>query len=370
MAAVESKGTDRLAWLDLARAISIILVVLYHAGTGGVVVALVGEGTAATLWRSFNISLIPLRMPLFFLISGALAVGAIHRGFRKVARPRVLDILWPYVLWSLIWAVTAMPRYAPDDPAGYLLGHLRAILVVGSPYWFLAALTIFFLLMRLGREHPRVMLAVAFVAYAAAPFLDAALKTAGAPSDLTYGIFQITDNAVWYVLGYGFSTEIRSTRRRVRVGPGLVLGAVFCVLAAVIVAFETPLAVTRLLEFVASITGLAACAVLLPLVARWAPLARAGSYLGSRTLTIYVVHPVVINFVIIGWVFNDVGDMVSAPVRALLVVPVVTALAVGVALLLDFVVNRWGPGWLLKCPGGGTPTDRVESRMSGRSRQI
>lgn len=363
MAVGTSRATHRLAWLDLARAVSIILVVLYHAGTGGVVTALVGEGAAATAWRTFNVALIPLRMPLFFMISGALAVRAIHRRFRKVARPRVLDILWPYVLWSLVFAVTAVPRFAPDDPGGYVLRQLRAMLVVGSPYWFLAALTIFFLLARLGCDRPRAMLGIAFAAYVAAPFLEVALKAVAAPADLTYGIFQVTDNALWYVLGYVFSAEIRSSRRRLRVAPGLALGAAFSALAVAIVAFELPLVVVRALEFMASLTGLAACAVLLPLAARWRPLADLGSHLGSRTLIIYVVHPVAITFVILGWVFNDLGDMVSAQARAVLVVPLVTAVAIGAALLLDAVVDRWGPKWLVKCPGGqGSVRDEVRGR--------
>ncbi|WP_114855601.1 acyltransferase [Brachybacterium sp. YJGR34] len=341
----------RLAWLDLARAMSIVLVVVYHVGVSGGA-ELLGEGPAATWWREANLALIPLRMPLFFLVAGVLAAGALQRPWSRVLRPRILDLLWPYVLWSLLFAATGWPRYAPDDPSGFLRGEITGMAVIGSPYWFIAALPVFFVLSRLLRRHRGAALALALLAYAAAPWLQRVLEAAEAPRDLVYGIFQLTDNALWYVLGWALHEGIRAAGRRPRPLTGLALALCFGALAASTLRPELPLPLLRSIELGASLTGIGACIALLPLLARWAPLARLGGYLGSRTLVIYLVHPIVLNLVVVLWRRGDLAGATDGTAADLLLVPALSILAIGAALVVDAVLARTGPAWLLAAPGG------------------
>src|SRR5699024_4536690 len=74
---VRAGPTRRVAWLDIARAMSIVLVVIYHVAVGGAGHVLLGgrETFIGKLWIHGNLALVPLRMPLFFMVSGVLAAG-------------------------------------------------------------------------------------------------------------------------------------------------------------------------------------------------------------------------------------------------------------------------------------------------------
>src|SRR5690625_4922534 len=74
--------------------------------------------------------------------------------------------------------------------------------MIGSPYWFIAVLPIFFLITRLGSSRPKLLVALTLIAYGAAPFIQRAMRASEAPSDLVYGVFQLTDNALWFALGF------------------------------------------------------------------------------------------------------------------------------------------------------------------------
>lgn len=354
---------SRIAWLDLARAVSIVLVVVYHVGVGANDVLLGGpDRPAARWWLEVNQALVPLRMPLFFAVSGVLAARALHRPWSQVLRPRLSDLLWPYLLWSMLFALTGWPRYAPGDMGGFILDELTGLLMIASPYWFIAALPIFFVVTRLARSRPRLLVAVALLAYAAAPFLQQALREADASADLAYGIFQLTDNALWFVLGYVARDLILRIGARPRPALGLALAAGFSVLALIVLRAELPTAALRGLELGASVSGLIACAALLPLLTRWQRLSRAGAHLGSRTLVIYLVHPLVINALVIVWMNAQIDQAGTGLLRDLLIVPAATITAIAMALALDTFVDRVGPGWLLKAPGGREMRNSEQAR--------
>lgn len=343
---------DRIAWLDLARAMSIVLVVIYHVAVGGAGHGLFGarDTFITELWLHGNLALVPLRMPLFFMVSGVLAAGALQRPWKAVVRPRIYDLLWPYLLWSMIWAATAWPRYAPDAPGEFFVGEITGLLMVGSPYWFIAALPIFFVATRLGRARPRLLIALALIAYAAAPVIQGVLRASEAPGDLVYGVFKLTDNALWFALGFAARAWILRIGSRPRPLIGGVLLLVFWVLALTVLRADLSVGTARALELGATVSGLVACAALLPLAAKWAALARAGNYLGSRTLVIYLVHPVVINLVVLAWRDSGAEGALGGTARDVLMVPVVTVLAIGAAVAVQATVDRFGPGWLLKAP--------------------
>src|SRR5699024_8651491 len=134
--------------------------------------------------------------------SGVLAAGAIRRPWKVVVRPRIYDLLWPYVLWSMIWAATAWPRYAPDAPGEFFVGEVTGSLVIGSPYWFIAVRSIVFLLPPLGSVRAKLVVALTLVAYGAAAVVQRAMRASAAASDCVYGVFQLPDTALWFALGF------------------------------------------------------------------------------------------------------------------------------------------------------------------------
>ena len=87
----------RVPWVDAAKGVCIILVVMMHA-TLGVGEAMGGEGFMHDVVAFAR----PFRMPDFFLVSGLFLSRVIDRGWRGYADKRVVHFLYFYLLWLLI----------------------------------------------------------------------------------------------------------------------------------------------------------------------------------------------------------------------------------------------------------------------------
>ncbi len=89
--------TMRLDWVDMAKGLSIFLVVMMYAASS------VGEDTGGVGAFHWVIAFAtPFRMPEFFLISGLFLSQVIDRPWRPFADRRVVHYLYFYVLWALI----------------------------------------------------------------------------------------------------------------------------------------------------------------------------------------------------------------------------------------------------------------------------
>lgn len=181
----------RESWIDVAKGIAIILVVLFHA-----VMYLDAVGLAGALAR-FNPLLDTFRMPLFFFMSGTLAARVIRLPYRQLFRKRMLLLLYLYVVWATAQTLflLALPPIGPGAVnAGW--SNLYTIFVrPSSNLWFIYALPVFFTaawLMR--RWNPLVQ--VAGTAILAAAFGSGLLHT-GTPWDKMgrYLVFFLA--AVW-----------------------------------------------------------------------------------------------------------------------------------------------------------------------------
>lgn len=359
----------RIAWLDLARAVAIVLVVFYHVGAGAGYALLPKDSSAAGFWWSAsNIMLAPIPMNLFFLVSGMLAVRAAQRPWRQVLRPRVLDMLWPYLLWSAVFAATAWVRYAPEDPWGYLVSQAEATLMVMGPYWFIAVLPAFFLAVRIGRGHPRLLLAVAVLVYLFAwPLRALMLESQWIPDLGTEGMYRFTIYALWYIGGFVLRDRISSLVSRIHPLVGLLTLAVFALVTATMFFGQFMAPLERALHATASLTGVFGVLGLLPRAAVQAPIAGFGAIVGSRTLEIYMIHPLVLNAVVASYPGSGLGQALRGSLTAdLLLIPVVSAVALGVGILAQSLAARAGQYWLFAFPrarerkntASGTRTER------------
>lgn len=92
--------TDRLAWLDYAKAIGIVLVVFGHASRSI-------ERTGGLVWsdtlQSLDSVIYTFHMPLFFLIAGYVAGLQKHQAPASFAKSLWWGIAVPYFVWSAIW---------------------------------------------------------------------------------------------------------------------------------------------------------------------------------------------------------------------------------------------------------------------------
>ena len=90
---------NRIGWLDSARGLGIILVVIGHA-LGGLIDSPLGDGQDT--FRRIFFAIYSFHMPLFFLLSGLLVTQRLERGAAPFARALLPTIVWPYFLWSVI----------------------------------------------------------------------------------------------------------------------------------------------------------------------------------------------------------------------------------------------------------------------------
>lgn len=147
----------RIDWVDYAKGICIILVVMMHSTLG------VEKAAGEMSWLNGFIAWAqPFRMPDFFLISGLFLASRIGKPWREYADSKVLHFAYFYVLWMNIQFVLKAPALhaeagLPGVISGYLMGYIE-------PYgtlWFIYMLALFFVLTRLLR---RVNPVIVFIA--------------------------------------------------------------------------------------------------------------------------------------------------------------------------------------------------------------
>ncbi len=140
--------------VDLVKATSVVLVVLMHMVQTTPLA--MGEPSApiAVFWGQVGGPLEPLRMPIFFVVSGLLAAGAVHRPW-NLTRRRTNGIVYLYLLWSAI-LVAALAVISPD-PISTLANLPATVVFAETGYWYLPALVVFFVIALAARNLPPVL---------------------------------------------------------------------------------------------------------------------------------------------------------------------------------------------------------------------
>ena len=92
---------SRVSWVDYAKGICIVLVVLMHSTLG------VENAAGGVSWlHDFITWAKPFRMPDFFLISGLFLASRINRPWREYLDSKVLHFAYFYILWMTIQFAT------------------------------------------------------------------------------------------------------------------------------------------------------------------------------------------------------------------------------------------------------------------------
>ena len=125
-------GTSgRLDWVDMAKGLSIVLVVMMYAASS------VGEDTGGVGALHWAIAFAtPFRMPEFFLISGLFLAQVIDRPWRAYADRRIVHYLYFYVLWALIHIIFKVGLLA-TDPIGAAEQIAWAVVQPYGVLWFI-----------------------------------------------------------------------------------------------------------------------------------------------------------------------------------------------------------------------------------------
>lgn len=347
--------SPRVGWPDVAKGVCIILVVLWHVVTK-VVVHVDGAGPVTDFWVTLNAQLLPLRIPLFFLVSGVFAARAVLDPERVSWRRRASRLALLYLVWVLIQ--TFVLALTPDfDTARATTGWelLAQLTISPTNLWYLLALAVYLAIGRLTRGVPTaVVLPVAFVI--------AAVAGAGLLPDLG-NLWQLVQNVFFFLVGLRLRAVVERFAGRPRARELLLLGAVYAGALAVVAMLGIRLVpgVWPVLALVAVAFGVSASA----LVDRKAAVAaRPLRWIGRRTLPIYVLHMVPLAFIDAGL---RASDWQTTPVLEAIAPVVLTAIMIGVCLGAHTLLVRGGLGALFD------PlqlTDRLLRRMPAKgSRQ-
>jgi uncharacterized membrane protein YcfT len=155
----------RLDWVDYCKGICIILVVMMHS-TLGVEKAL-GEST----WlNGFVAWAKPFRMPDFFLISGLFLCSRIAAPWRSYLDRKVVHFAYFYLLWMTIQLVIKSPGIAAEHGlAAPFTTWLDALINPFGTLWFIYLLAVFFLVAKLLRPVPALLVWLTAALLEAAP---------------------------------------------------------------------------------------------------------------------------------------------------------------------------------------------------------
>ena len=178
---------QRHDWVDAAKGMSILLVVMMYAAhnvgkyTGDVGVLHYAVGFAT-----------PFRMPEFFLISGLFLSQVIGRDWKRFGDRRVLHYFYFYAVWAAINIVLKV-GIASQDLAGMFGGLALALVQPYGVLWFIYMLAVFAVAAKLAWQFrlPHWLVLIVAAALQLAP-----INTA------SYAIDQFCAHFVFFYLGY------------------------------------------------------------------------------------------------------------------------------------------------------------------------
>jgi uncharacterized membrane protein YcfT len=141
---------ERIDWVDYAKGICIVMVVMMHS-TLGVEAAAGREG-----WLHLVVAFArPFRMPDFFLISGLFLAVVIDRDWRTYLDRKVVHFAYFYLLWVTIQVVVKAPGLAAEQGwAGVAWAYAETLIEPFGTLWFIYLLPVFFVVTKLTRRVP------------------------------------------------------------------------------------------------------------------------------------------------------------------------------------------------------------------------
>lgn len=328
-----TRASGRIDWVDAAKGMSILLVVVHH-----VVYLMEPHGLVPGPVSALNSALASLRMPLFFLASGLFAWAPLAASWRTLLHKRVAFFLYLFLLWTLLQGVVfwALPAgVAPPDSARNWSELAWEAVLPGPATWFLFALAVFSVIGKLVRRVP------AWVQLGASGVLCAAVG-AGL---LTFDSFAWTFMAR-YLFFFLLGVHARSLAESLaeRAGPATVTAAgVACGAlagAAVLLDLRSVFGVAFVLNVAAVTFGV----LLASYLSRFRPF-RPLVVLGANTLPVYLT-----NVIVVAGIVAVLRGVPLPPVVGWVAPVVLGVLVVGVTLAGTWALRWAGASWLFALP--------------------
>jgi uncharacterized membrane protein YcfT len=325
-------------WTDVAKSTCITLVVLMHCSDQFSRLPWADAHSVFRTWTIINALIRPIRMPVFFLISGVLASQSILFPGRTTVRNRLLQPLYLYSVWSLIYLLTIQPMAPQSSLLAWfaMLSIGMANLMVLS--WYFVALAIFYVLAR----HTARVPAPAILAACALLSIIASVFEQTLPGHQA----KVLRCAIFFVAGVRAKPQIGAFVQRANLQIGLLLcggylaGAVVCITAGT---FLLPV------DVAATAAALALCGLA---VRHAGALARPLQWLAERTLPIYALHFLVLR--LFTYVLEASGTPIFESHLMGILCPILATPLVMICSLATFaLLRKLGGSWLFGLPALG-----------------
>lgn len=153
--AMRSEG-GRIAWFDYAKGICIVGVVALYA-------TIYVEGLALEQgWMSYVVEFArPVRMPAFFLLCGLFLAQTIDRPWRDYLDKKVVHFLYFFVLWTTLYFGAGLLNDEFTGGPPLWIDYLDWYVEPFHMLWFIQMLPVYFLVTRLTRPVPWVIVLIA-----------------------------------------------------------------------------------------------------------------------------------------------------------------------------------------------------------------
>ena len=337
-------AAGRLDWVDVAKGLCIVLVVMMHA-TLGTEEAMGGQG----FLHAVVVFAKPFRIPDFFLLSGLFLGRVIDRDWRLFADRRAVHFAYFYLLWLVIQSLARYPEIAAQGGPAAFLAHLATALV--EPYstlWFIYMLAVFSVVTKLLRRLPPALLLLG----------AAVLQIAPVPTE-SYLVEEFCARYVYFVGGYLFAGAIFSLAAAVQRHPRSALAglAVWAFANGWLAFSPSPVAGYPTLAslpvvglLIGSVGALAVVSGASLLVRLGGPLTEALRACGARSIVIYLAFflPMAATRILLvrTGLVPDIGLACLVVTAVAVVLPLVFERAIrGTRLMVLFRRPRWGASW-------------------------
>ncbi len=198
----------RIDWVDYAKGICIIMVVMMHSVLG------VEQAVGQTGFMHYLVAFAkPFRIPDFFLISGLFLPVVIDRDWRSYLDRKVVHFAYFYVLWVTIqfgFKATGFAEEMGWTQAGLL--YLESFIEPFGTLWFIYLLPVFFVVTKATRRMPPLAV------WGVAALLEMAHVATGWTA-----IDEFCARFVYFYSGYLFADYVFALSGRARSHPVLAL---------------------------------------------------------------------------------------------------------------------------------------------------
>ncbi|MCM2131698.1 acyltransferase family protein [Larsenimonas rhizosphaerae] len=340
-----SADPKRLEWIDAVKGASILLIVFYHTIIFCLDEQFLGDLYSHRILVILATVLVPLRVPLFFLVSGFLAASAIDRkSWGSVFHGRIANISWIYLVWFILQWITALlvfhlgnPDIMPRDPAFNLATLTHDFLTGESATWYLYALVLYFIFSKIIHHSKIILVGLAVVA---SIYADTFIES--------WNLRSIGQNIIFFVAGYAFKEQINSRFKAFSTPRFLATTLISLLLLGLASKFSLMRAPG--FRMVLAFMMIFAAIDLLSLLSRYFKMTLL-KRIGQNTLPVYVIHFILIQIIIqlidTLNVYEPVGEQGVLGEAIIIILPFLLTALISIMCL---TLHKWlmsGPGSIL-----------------------